>query len=82
MKSPLLTLLRFYQRSISPSRPPACRFSPTCSQYAYEAIESRGAIVGLVLAAWRVVRCNPLNDGGYDPVPLAPPAANHRHSPR
>jgi putative membrane protein insertion efficiency factor len=81
MKSGLLALIRFYQRSISPSRPPACRFLPTCSQYAFDAIETRGAMIGVALGAWRVVRCNPFNDGGYDPVPLRP-STNHRHSPR
>ena len=84
MKSLPLALIRFYQRRISPSRPPTCRFLPTCSQYAYEAIEARGAIIGLMLALWRILRCNPLNDGGYDPVPLPPrgAGARHGHSPR
>ena len=82
MTSLLLALIRLYQRHISPSRPPACRFLPTCSQYAYEAIEARGAIMGVMLSVWRILRCNPLNDGGCDPVPLPSSAAAHRHSPR
>ena len=69
MKQATLAVIRFYQRRLSPGRPPACRFQPTCSHYAYEAIESYGAVRGLALAAWRILRCNPLNDGGLDPVP-------------
>ncbi|MDE3095250.1 MAG: membrane protein insertion efficiency factor YidD [Chloroflexota bacterium] len=69
MKRPALALIRFYQRRISPGRPLACRFAPTCSEYAYEAIDTRGLLVGGAMAAWRILRCNPLNDGGYDPVP-------------
>ncbi len=61
--------IRFYQRFISPLLGPHCRFYPTCSQYALEAIETRGVFVGLALAAWRLLRCNPLCRGGYDPVP-------------
>ena len=62
-------MIRFYQRSISPAKPPCCRFSPSCSAYAIEAIEKRGAIVGLSLAFFRILRCNPFSKGGYDPVP-------------
>jgi hypothetical protein len=69
VKRPLLAAIRFYQRRISPSISPTCRFQPTCSHYAYEAIETRGAVRGSVMAAWRILRCNPLNDGGFDPVP-------------
>ncbi len=64
-----LAAIRFYQQRWSPSAPPACRFQPTCSHYAYEAIETHGLIRGLVMGAWRILRCNPLNDGGLDPVP-------------
>ena len=81
MTSFLLALIRFYQRQISPARPPACRFLPTCSQYAYDAIETRGPVAGTVLAAWRILRCNPLNDGGYDPVSLTH-SSKRRQSPR
>ena len=69
MKRPLLALIRLYQRGVSPGKPPSCRFQPTCSHYAAEAIATRGAFVGLLLSAWRVLRCNPLCKGGYDPVP-------------
>lgn len=69
MKRLALAAIRFYQRRLSPGRPPACRFLPTCSQYAYEAIETYGAVRGGGMAAWRVLRCNPLNRGGLDPVP-------------
>ncbi len=82
MKRVPLALIRFYQRRISPGRPPACRFQPTCSEYAYEAIESRGLAVGLCLAAWRILRCNPLNDGGLDPVPERAARPGHRQLPR
>ena len=63
-----LISIRFYQRNLSPGRPAACRFEPTCSHYAYEAIETRGVLAGGAMAVWRILRCNPLNDGGYDPV--------------
>jgi uncharacterized protein len=69
MKRFLLALIRFYRRSISPARPPCCRFVPTCSQYALEAIEKHGALRGTALTLWRLLRCNPLCKGGYDPVP-------------
>ena len=70
MKKLFLVLIRFYQRHISPCKPPCCRFIPTCSQYAYEAITKYGAIKGGALALWRLLRCNPFNHGDiYDPVP-------------
>ena len=65
----LLWLVRFYRRSISPMHPPCCRFIPTCSQYALEAIQKYGAIKGGFLALRRILRCNPLFKGGYDPGP-------------
>ena len=68
-KRVLLGLVRFYRVSISPMHPPCCRFIPTCSQYAMEAIEKYGAIKGGMLALRRILRCNPLHKGGYDPVP-------------
>jgi len=71
MKSAVLAALRFYKRSISPGLPPACRYTPTCSEYAMEAIEQRGVIVGGLLATKRVLSCNPFSRGGYDPVPQA-----------
>lgn len=69
MKRLVLAAIRFYQRQISPGSGAACRFQPTCSHYAHDAIESNGAIRGGAMAVWRILRCNPLNDGGYDPVP-------------
>jgi len=65
----LLWMVRFYRRNISPMHQPCCRFIPTCSQYAMEAIEKYGAIKGGFLALRRILRCNPLCKGGYDPVP-------------
>ena len=69
MKRIALAAIRFYQRHISPGISPACRFQPTCSHYAYDAVDTYGAARGTVMAAWRILRCNPLNDGGFDPVP-------------
>ena len=69
MKKLMLSAIRFYRKNISPHRPPCCRFIPTCSQYALEAIEKYGAVKGGYLALRRVLRCNPLHKGGYDPVP-------------
>ena len=69
MKRILVRLIRFYQRSISPGLPPRCRFIPTCSQYALEALEKYGAVKGSWLAFKRILRCNPFHKGGYDPVP-------------
>ena len=70
MKTVFLALIRFYQKYISSCTPPCCRFIPTCSQYAYEAISKYGALKGGVLALWRLLRCNPFNKGDlYDPVP-------------
>ncbi|MBQ3069746.1 MAG: membrane protein insertion efficiency factor YidD [Clostridia bacterium] len=69
MKTLLIKLIRFYQRRISPNTPPACRFTPTCSQYAIEAITRFGALKGTGLAVWRILRCNPWGGHGYDPVP-------------
>jgi putative membrane protein insertion efficiency factor len=63
-----LRLIRGYQRFVSPLAPPACRFEPTCSHYAYEAIAKYGIIKGGRLAVWRVLRCNPWGGSGYDPV--------------
>lgn len=68
MTRPVLATLRCYQRWISPLLPPSCRFYPTCSQYAYEAIERYGLLKGGALAAWRLLRCNPFCKGGFDPV--------------
>jgi uncharacterized protein len=64
-----LAPLAAYQRWISPARPRRCKYEPTCSAYAVEAINQFGIARGLALAAWRLVRCNPLSHGGFDPVP-------------
>lgn len=70
MRRALLALLRFYKRHISPGLPQnRCKYLPTCSEYAYEAIERHGTLKGSLLALWRVLRCNPFSHGGYDPVP-------------
>ena len=69
MKRVLIALLKFYKREISPLLPNACKYTPTCSEYAMEAIEVHGAFKGSLLAAWRLLRCNPFSRGGYDPVP-------------
>ncbi len=71
--SPLARLLslpiRLYKRWLSPLLPPACRFHPTCSVYALEALEKYGALKGLRLTLWRLLRCQPFHPGGFDPVP-------------
>lgn len=64
----LLALIRLYQMGYSQHRPPTCRFYPSCSHYGYQAIYKYGALKGSFMAAWRVLRCNPFNPGGYDPV--------------
>jgi len=70
MKKILIYLIRFYQKNISSFRPRSCRFYPTCSAYAIEAIEIHGVFIGLFLAFYRILRCNPFNKHcGYDPVP-------------
>lgn len=70
MKALLLRFIRFYQRYISPCSPPCCRFMPTCSRYAYEAIQKHGAAKGTCLAIRRLLRCHPFYKGDYyDPVP-------------
>jgi len=65
----VLSLLRFYRTVVSPLLPPACRFHPTCSDYAREAVERYGVARGSALTARRLVRCNPFCPGGHDPVP-------------
>ena len=70
MKRLFLLLIRFYQKCISPYTPPSCRFTPTCSAYAYTAIQQYGALKGGYLALRRLLRCNPFYKGDYfDPVP-------------
>ena len=65
----LIRLIELYRKNISPRKIPCCRFTPTCSAYAIEAIQKRGAFVGTLLSIWRILRCNPLCKVGYDPVP-------------
>lgn len=70
LRIPLLALIRFYQGTFSHALPEGtCRFYPSCSHYGYQAIYKYGTLKGSVMAAWRVLRCNPFNPGGYDPVP-------------
>ena len=68
-RSFLVGLIRFYRRAISPWTPAACRFQPTCSAYALEAVERHGALRGSALAVKRLLRCHPWGGSGYDPVP-------------
>jgi uncharacterized protein len=68
MKTILIIIIKTYQKIISPLFPPSCRFYPSCSEYGIEAITKHGAIKGGIMTAWRILRCNPLNKGGYDPV--------------
>ena len=68
IRSLAVGVLRVYQRAISPAFPRRCKYHPTCSEYAVQAIRGYGLMRGSVLAAWRLLRCNPLSHGGYDPV--------------
>ena len=68
----LVLPIRFYRHFVSPLKPACCRFAPTCSAYAVEAIEKRGPLVGLALIGWRLLRCHPFCAPGFDPVPNAP----------
>ncbi len=68
-KTWLMGAVRFYRRHISSHTAPTCRFTPSCSAYALEALEKHGAFFGTLLTLWRILRCNPLCKGGYDPVP-------------
>jgi putative membrane protein insertion efficiency factor len=69
MRAALIAVLRLYKRFISPLLPPACRFAPSCSEYAQQAIAKHGALRGSILAAKRLAKCHPLHPGGFDPVP-------------
>ncbi|MDP2039530.1 MAG: membrane protein insertion efficiency factor YidD [Ignavibacteria bacterium] len=68
MKVIFIKLVRLYQKFISPMFQPSCRFYPTCSEYAVQSLEKYGVIIGGAKAAWRILRCNPFNKGGFDPV--------------
>lgn len=72
--------VRVYSRAISPALPRRCRYEPTCSAYAIEAVERFGVLRGVVLAAWRLLRCNPFSDGGYDPVEAQRLFERNRHA--
>ena len=70
MKRLLISIIRFYKKYISCLKGrPTCRFTPTCSNYAIEALEKYGFFKGMALTVWRILRCNPFSKGGYDPVP-------------
>ena len=69
MKQAAVFVIRFYQNAVSPWLPRACRYYPTCSAYAIEAIERHGFLRGMLLAVKRILRCHPFHAGGYDPVP-------------
>ncbi len=69
MKKFLIWLIQVYRKYISPMKTTKCPYTPTCSEYGMQAIEKHGALKGSMLAAWRVMRCNPFSKGGYDPVP-------------
>lgn len=76
MKPLFIKLIRLYQRYISPLTPPTCRFQPTCSNYAVEAISEYGVLKGTWLGTKRILKCHPFHAGGYDPVP---PKKDHKH---
>ena len=67
----LILLVKLYRVTLSPVIGRQCKFIPTCSQYAIDALNARGAVVGLVLTIWRLLRCSPLTKGGYDPAPVS-----------
>lgn len=69
MKFIMISLIKFYKRFISPLTPASCKYHPTCSTYAIQAIEKFGAVRGMALAVWRILRCNPWSMGGIDYVP-------------
>ena len=76
LKALLLAPVVFYQKCISPFTLPSCRFTPTCSEYARQAIMIHGPFKGLALAVWRILRCNPWGGSGYDPVPPKRPKSD------
>lgn len=78
MKKLLIALIKLYQRYISPMKSTKCPYYPTCSAYGLEAVSRHGVVKGSILAAWRILRCNPFSKGGYDPVPEKFPDINKR----
>jgi len=69
LKKLFILCIHGYQKYLSPLKSNHCKYTPTCSQYAIEALEKHGLIKGMLLAVWRILRCNPFSKGGYDPVP-------------
>jgi putative membrane protein insertion efficiency factor len=80
MRSLAVLLIRIYQWTVSPLRGPTCRFYPSCSQYALEAVQRFGVLKGAALSVARLARCHPFHPGGYDPVPPGRGAACMRHA--
>ena len=79
MSKILIAFVRVYQYTISPLLGPRCRYYPSCSNYGVEALREHGAVRGLGLASWRLLRCNPFSNGGYDPVPPRHRRSGHEH---
>jgi putative membrane protein insertion efficiency factor len=75
----LIAFIKVYQYTLSPMLGPRCRYYPSCSNYAVDALREHGAVRGLGLAAWRILRCNPFSNGGYDPVPPRRKESEHEH---
>jgi hypothetical protein len=75
----LIALIKVYQYTLSPLLGPRCRYYPSCSNYAVDALREHGAVRGLGLAAWRILRCNPFSNGGYDPVLPRRKECEHEH---
>lgn len=69
LKKICMSMIKFYKKFLSPLKPPCCRFTPTCSEYAYEAYEKYGFLKGTFLSVKRILKCHPFHKGGYDPVP-------------
>ena len=80
MNKILIAFIKVYQYTLSPLLGPRCRYYPSCSNYAVEALREHGALRGLGLAAWRLLRCNPFSNGGYDPVPPRHNGCEHDHN--
>ena len=79
MNKILIAFIKVYQYTMSPLLGPRCRYYPSCSNYAVDALREHGALRGLGLAAWRLLRCNPFSNGGYDPVPPRQKGCEHDH---
>jgi putative membrane protein insertion efficiency factor len=80
IRAALIALIRAYQYAISPLLGQRCKYYPSCSSYAVEALREHGVVRGLGLATWRLLRCNPFSDGGYDPVPPRRKECAHSHA--